>query len=149
MHRTVGLIFVMFVTVASTAQWANQPTDVPAHHTTAPPKSEKLPPILAGDELTGPNFQHAYQVKAYLLAAKIPGVLYQQPCYCRCDRSVGHKSLRSCFESDHGARCSTCMGEAYYAYQQTKLGKTPQQIRAGIERGEHSKIDLEQAAKAN
>jgi hypothetical protein len=149
MRPTFGFVFVLFLTIASTAQFSNQPSEVPAHHNTAPAKGQKLPHILAGDELTGPNFQHAYQVKAYQLAAKIPGVLYQQPCYCFCDRSAGHKSLRSCFESDHGAHCSTCMAEAYYAYQQTKAGKTPQQIRAGIVRGDFKKIDMEQAAKAN
>jgi hypothetical protein len=35
------------------------------------------------------------------------------------------------------------MKEAVYSYQQTKLGRTPAQIRAGIERGEWMKIDLE------
>jgi hypothetical protein len=33
-----------------------------------------------------------------------------------------------------------------YSYQQTKLGRTPAQIRAGIERGEWQTVDLEKAA---
>ena len=33
---------------------------------------------------------------------------------------------------EHGANCATCMKEALYAEQQTKLGKTPKQIRAAI-----------------
>jgi hypothetical protein len=56
-----------------------------------------------------------------------------------------HNSLHSCFEGTHGATCSTCMKEAVYAYEQTKKGQTPAQIRAGIERGEWQAIDLEKA----
>lgn len=41
--------------------------------------------------------------KAYRIAAEIPEVLAQQPCYCYCDRSAGHKSLASCWADDHGA----------------------------------------------
>jgi len=36
----------------------------------------------------------------------------------------GHTSLRSCFETLHGTECSTCAKEGFFAYQQTKLGKT-------------------------
>jgi hypothetical protein len=38
------------------------------------------------------------------------------------------------------------MREAVYSYQQTMLGRTPAQIRAGIERGEWQTVDLEKAA---
>jgi hypothetical protein len=38
------------------------------------------------------------------------------------------------------------MKETVFAYQQTKLGRTPAQIRAGIERGEWQEIDLDKAA---
>jgi hypothetical protein len=101
---------------------------------------------MSGSQLTGPYFQHNYQVVAYKMAAKVSNVLYQQPCYCRCDREMGHNSLHSCFEGTHGAACSTCMKEGVYTYQQTKLGKTPTQIRAGIERGDWKQVDLEKAA---
>ena len=104
------------------------------------------PPVLSGDQLTGIYFTHAYQVTAYRIAAAIPAVLHQQPCYCHCDRALRHNSLHSCFEGAHGATCSTCMKEAVYAYEQTKKGRTPAQIRAGIERGEWQDIDLEKAS---
>jgi hypothetical protein len=38
------------------------------------------------------------------------------------------------------------MKETVYAYQQTKLGRTPAQIRAGIERGDWETVDLEKAS---
>ena len=73
---------------------------------------------------TGPMFQYPWQKAVYVDAAKIPTVLYQLPCYCRCDRNMGHTSLHSCFEGLHGAECSTCAKEGYYAYQMSLKGKT-------------------------
>jgi hypothetical protein len=40
--------------------------------------------------------------RAYQVAAEIPEVIAQQPCYCYCDRH-GHHSLLDCYASDHGA----------------------------------------------
>ena len=124
------------------AAYAQMPMDtgLPAFHTTAPKKPQ--PALVAGDQLTGQYFTHPYQVTVYKMAAAVPDVLYQQPCYCRCDLALGHKSLRSCFEGTHGAACSVCMREAAYTYQQTREGKTPAQIRAGIERGEYIEVNL-------
>ncbi len=79
---------------------------------------------------------------AYHDAAKVQRVIYQLPCYCHCDRAMGHESLRSCFEGLHGAECTTCSKEAIYAYEMTQQGKTVAEIREGIMRGEFQKIDL-------
>jgi Protein of unknown function with PCYCGC motif len=131
---------IALVTLAASAQWTNPSNDVPAYHNAAPTTTQ--PPLLSGKDLSGPYFEHQYQVTAYQMANKVPNVLYQMPCYCRCDRTMGHKSLHSCFEGLHGAECSTCMKEAVYAYQQTKKGRTPAQIRIGIEKGDFENIDL-------
>jgi hypothetical protein len=140
-------VAVTLAAVASSAQWVGpNPNDIPAYHAKAPAKTEKLAPILSGAQLTGENFTQPVQRHAYELAAKIPDTLYQLPCYCHCDRSVGHRSLRSCFESEHGAHCGTCMAEAYYAYKLRKQGKTVAQIRQGIEHGDFNSIDLSTAA---
>jgi len=134
----------VLLTAASYAQWTNPADEIPAYHTSAPLKVSALPPILSGARLTGENFRYPWQVHVYQQAAKISSVLYQLPCYCRCDRALGHTSLRSCFEGYHGAECSTCAKEAFYAYQQTRLGKTPAQIRDTIEHHAFESIDLEQ-----
>jgi Protein of unknown function with PCYCGC motif len=141
MKRVLGCLAVVLVAVAASAQFADPGNDVPAYN--AGPPTHALAPVMSGAQLTGPYFAHAYQATAYKMAAKVPAVLHQEPCYCHCDRSMGHNSLHSCFEGTHGAACETCMKEGVYSYQQTKLGKTPAQIRAGIERGEFMKIDLE------
>lgn len=41
------------------------------------------------------------------------------------------------------------MKELYFAYQQSKKGKTPAQIRAAIEKGQWDTINLETAASIN
>ena len=144
MKKFVGVAMLGCVALVASAQWSNPADDVPAYNAAAP--TRPLPPIMSGTQLSGPYFAHAYQVTAYKMAAKIPGVLHQEPCYCRCDREMGHNSLHSCFEATHGAACSTCMKEAVYSYQETKKGRTPAQIRVGIEKGEWMNVDLEKAA---
>jgi hypothetical protein len=143
MKKWISCLGLGLLTVVASAQWSNPSEDVPAYNAAAP--ARPLPAILSGNKLIGEYFSHPYQVTVYKMAAKIPGVLHQQPCYCRCDIAMGHNSLHSCFEGTHGAACSTCMQEAVYAYQETKKGRTPAQIRAGIKRGEWQSINLEAA----
>jgi hypothetical protein len=138
----LGLV-VFTLTAVSYAQWSNPADDVPAYHPAAPLKVSALPPIMSGVKLTGENFRYPWQVHVYQLVAKVSSVVYQLPCNCRCDRALGHTSLRSCFEGLHGTECSTCAQEGFFAYQQTKLGKTPAQIRAAIARHDYEKIDLD------
>ncbi|MDE1161963.1 MAG: CYCXC family (seleno)protein [Acidobacteriaceae bacterium] len=141
MKKLLGIAAVMVVSLAASAQFSDIGKDIPAYN--ALPPSSPLPAIRSGAQLTGPYFSHSYQVTAYKMAAKVPNVLFQQPCYCRCDRGMGHNSLHSCFEGLHGAECSTCMKEAVYTYRETKRGHSAAQIRAGIERGEWESVDLE------
>jgi hypothetical protein len=142
-RRSILTLGIFALTVASYAQWTNPADDVPAYHPAAPLKVSALPPILAGDKLTGENFRYPWQVHVYQQVAKIGNVAYQLPCNCRCDRALGHTSLRSCFEGLHGTECSTCAKEGLFAYQQTKLGQTPAQIREAIARHQYESIDLE------
>ncbi len=142
--RRWGLgLAVVVLTAASYAQWSNPADDVPAYHPSAPLKITKLPPILSGAQLTGEHFVYPWQVHVYQQAARNGNVLYQLPCYCHCDRSLGHTSLRSCFENAHGTECDVCAAEAFLAYRMTKAGKTPAEIRASIARHEYESIDLE------
>jgi hypothetical protein len=108
---------------------------VPAFH--AQPPSGQLP-----DTMEPSLFQDKLVFNAYAVAGRVKKVLYQEPCYCHCDRSVGHGSLLDCFVSRHGAGCDLCMREAFYSYEQTRRGKTPAQIREGIMRGDWQKIQI-------
>ena len=140
-------VSLLALLVALAAVCLAQGDHVPAYNH-GPLKAGEAAPILPQDQLNGDAFQFPYQVRAYLVAAKIPNVLNQMPCYCYCER-IGHKSLHTCFETPHGAHCGICMKEVFYAYEQTKLKKKPAEIRAGIIKGDWKAIDLETAAKAD
>jgi len=118
-----------------TGQSAGQSEEpVPAFH--SQPPSGALPDIMDPAVFENPVVKNSYA-----LAAKVKKVLYQEPCYCHCDRSHGHGSLLDCFTSTHGSMCNICMGEALYSYEETRKGKTPTQIREGIERGDWQHVD--------
>jgi hypothetical protein len=148
--RALTLVFLFAVTLTVSAPWAtSQQDEIPAYNAAPPAKGTKLPAILKPEQLSMQDAQNPYQTHAYELAAKIPAVLHQQPCYCYCDRRDGHNSLHSCFEGTHGARCSTCLKELYYAYTMNQKGKTAAQIRQGIINGEWRQVDLQTAAAIN
>jgi Protein of unknown function with PCYCGC motif len=109
--------------------------DVPAYHAVPPkgPLPETLDPKVFADVLNQ---------NLYALAAKEKKTLYQQPCYCRCDREVGHQSLLDCYVDRHASVCATCKMEAVFAYQEWKKGKTAAQIRKEIMDGKWRTVDL-------
>ena len=100
--------------------------------------AKPLPHVLPASRFAG----RPVVVRAYELAAKIPEVLVQEPCYCGCDKHEGHHSLLDCYASDHTAGCAVCVQEAFLAYELHKQGKTPAQIRAAIMRGDWRGVDI-------
>jgi hypothetical protein len=109
--------------------------DVPAYHPWRP--RGPLP-----DTLDPKQFADAETQNIYALAAKEKSVLYQLPCYCRCDKEVGHKSLLDCYVDDHASHCLLCKKEAAFAYTETQAGKTAAQIRKEIMDGKWKEVDL-------
>jgi hypothetical protein len=74
------------------------PGAVPPYRTPEEIRRGPLPQPMAASYFRGyPPVERAYQV-----AARIPEVLAEQPCYCWCDK-FGHGSLLDCFATDHGA----------------------------------------------
>lgn len=98
---------------------------VPAYYETAPSAAE-LKPVLAAGQFSGKTRE------AYEVVKKIPATIAQMPCYCHCDRGMGHKSLHSCFEDDHAAHCAMCVDEALMTFELQKQGLSPIQIREQI-----------------
>jgi len=131
----LALAFVPMTASSGSSQEAGAADNsIPAYHAQAP-KGE-LPETLNPENFTDPLVKNAYAA-----AAKIRKTLYQQPCYCHCDRSKGHTSLLDCFASEHGSGCGTCIYEDLYAYEQVHKDKTAAQIREGIIKGEWKSVD--------
>jgi hypothetical protein len=118
-----------------TAQTKTPGTDIPAYHSSAPkePLPETLDPALFTDLQTQ---------NVYALAAKVKSVLYQQPCYCHCDKDQGHTSLLSCYTDRHASVCVLCQKEAVFSYSESKKGKTAAEIRKEIIDGKWKDVDL-------
>lgn len=135
----LGLVLVPQQAASQSPQDTSSPQavageSVPAFHDQAP--EGELPTTMNPD-----LFKDVVVRSAYAAAAKIKEALYQQPCYCHCDRSQGHKSLLDCFASKHGSVCGTCIYEDFYTFEQLGKGKTAAQIRAGIIKGEWKSVD--------
>jgi hypothetical protein len=108
---------------------------IPAFHNDPP--EGLLPAVINPKE-----FGQVLTQNAYRLAAQLTAVLYQQPCYCYCDRHHGHRSLLDCYTNKHTAGCQPCLKELFYVYEQTKKGETPGQIREGIIHGDWKAVDI-------
>ena len=115
-----ALALVAVLVVARGGKAANHPDPRPG--VTA---ERVLPPLMV------PNTPSA--AEAHAAARGAPAVLDGIYCHCNCSRTVGHRSLLTCFESEHGASCDICMGEAQLAARLAAQGKTLQLIRQAID----------------
>ena len=95
---------------------ANPSEPVPAFH--AQPPTGDLPPTMEPS-----IYRDKLVFNAYVVAGRVKKVLYQEPCYCHCDRSNGHGSLLDCFVGTHGSGCDIC--------QESLITFTSKPIRAG------------------
>jgi len=92
------------------------------------------PGITAERVLTDAAIPHTPgAAEAYVAARAAAGTLDGVYCHCDCSKHSGHRSLLTCFESEHGAYCDICMGEAMMAAQMASRGTSLQEIRAAID----------------
>jgi hypothetical protein len=108
---------------------------LPPFHTSAPKSG--LPVTLDPHQ-----FPEIENQNLYALAAKEKALLYQEPCFCHCDREVGHGSLLDCYVDNHASVCLLCKKEAVLTYNESLQGKTAAQIRQDIIDGKWKTIDL-------
>jgi Protein of unknown function with PCYCGC motif len=107
----------------------------PAYHNA--PATEPLPMTLE----PAPFANNRSAFVAYSLARKIRGLLYQEPCYCGCDKFSDHKSLLDCFTTKHGIGCHICQRGVMFTHEQAKTGKTAAQIRDAMAKGDLAGFD--------
>lgn len=95
---------------------------------------EPRPGVTAAEALP-PSTYAGYDriVRAYEAAQAVPQVLDGLYCHCQCRESFSHRSLLSCFQSEHGAACDICIGEAVTAEEMHRQGKTLDEIRRAID----------------
>jgi hypothetical protein len=131
---------------ANAAPAAGEPTASMAPEVTG----DTIPSYFASAEAAQPypatlspaQFPIPVIAHAYLVAQQIPGVLAQQPCYCLCYKTAGHRGLLDCYSDLHGSSCSVCVQEALLTEKLTKEGRSPSQIREAIIRGDWRGVEL-------
>jgi Protein of unknown function with PCYCGC motif len=99
--------------------------------------AKPYPATLLPAQFPNPVVAHAYRV-----AQEMPGVLAQQPCYCFCYKTAGHRGLLDCYADLHGSSCSVCVQEALLTEKLTKEGLSPSQVREAIIRGDWRTVEL-------
>jgi hypothetical protein len=119
-----------------------QPSE-PAYH--KEPPSTPLPATL------DPAFfrEDKAAFVAYSISRRIRELLYQEPCYCPCDKTAGHRSLLDCYTGRHGAICRLCQMEVFLIFEQSRVGRSVEQIRESMKKGDHWKIDVDRYAEAH
>lgn len=106
--------------------WGGSPLAAAAH---------TAPVAPAGFQLNG---LPRATVEAYAFAADHAGVLAQIPCFCGCDRMLGHRDLARCFVTpegaweSHAAGCDVCLGEARMVMRMMGRGMSPAMMRERI-----------------
>ena len=71
---------------------------------------------------------------SYKLASENPELLDHMYCFCYCKKTIGHKSLLSCFADKHASKCTICQDQAFYAKRMQDKGLDIGQIRKEVDK---------------
>ncbi len=121
----LALVALIFVGVAALIRGASAPDPADAASAAASPTVElgALPEATAD---------------VYRYAADHAGHFAEIPCYCGCDRSLGHRNLEDCFVNAtgdwdaHASGCGVCTAEAIAAREQLDAGVAISDVRQSI-----------------
>ncbi|NIS38442.1 hypothetical protein GWN26_08400, partial [Candidatus Saccharibacteria bacterium] len=72
--------------------------------------------------------------RAYNVARENRELLDSIHCYCNCKKTIGHKSLLSCFTDKHAVDCKICQDQAFYAESRFKEGNDIAQVRLAVDK---------------
>jgi hypothetical protein len=72
--------------------------------------------------------------EAYAAARAHPELFDGVYCACECDKSMGHRSLLSCFESRQAIGCMACREEGELVGRLARDGKTLDEIRLAVDK---------------
>jgi hypothetical protein len=94
---------------------------------------DPAPGVTAEKVVPGFLVTNAAAKPAYAVARAYPALLDGIYCFCNCSQSVGHRSLLSCFEDEHGAYCDICQRQAELAAQMQGRGAGLGDIRSAMD----------------
>jgi len=135
------VIVAILVAAASAYAGAAGPKASPKKAPAAPPAATnsctacvERGPILPAKLFADPRFDKEV-VPAYEAARKYPATLDRLHCFCECQESMAHrhKTLLTCFTSNHAAGCGICLREALMAAELKEKGLPDDQIENTVE----------------
>ena len=103
----------------------------------SPAKTPKDIEALKGGEIRAtlsPALFVGKVAKAYNLAKQNRELLDSIYCYCNCKKTIGHKSLLSCFTDKHAVDCDICQDQAFYAASRFQGGDDIAQVRYAVDK---------------
>jgi hypothetical protein len=133
---SLGTAALALTLVAATPPKKNAPRKAPPPAaanscTTCTERAAVLDPKLFADtKRYEPEVQPAYEI-----ARKYPATLDRLHCFCECQESMTHrhKTLLTCFTSDHAAGCGICIREALLAAELKEKGVPDDEIESTVE----------------
>lgn len=131
------LVSICMMGIAAPFSLASEPwppKDTSSHWKGNETHSTLDPSLFRGEFLGG---QYSIE-KAYRAAKEIPQILDHLYCYCHCEKTIGMKSLLSCYTNEHASHCYICLGEALMAYDLYKQGKSLQEIEKAVDKAFYS-----------
>lgn len=98
------------------------------------PHPEPRPGITGDRVLPESELPDKRAVREWYAAARThPAIFDGLYCTCRCERSHGHRSLLTCFESDQPVGCFGCQEQAELVVPLVNGGKSLAEIRAAVD----------------
>lgn len=129
----------LFLTSSNRSHSSNRAASVRTH-----PYHLQPPPLSVSDPLDPGQFKHNNEAYvSYVLAHELKPFLYQIPCYCPCDKKLGHESLLDCYRSRHAEYCPVCQKELLFCYLSHKSGRKAVEIRGDLARGDAWGLDIQ------
>ena len=91
-------------------------------------KGGETKPVLSPARFSGKT------ASSYKVAQENPELMDAMYCYCYCKKTIGHKSLLSCFADGHASKCTICQDQAFYAKRMLDQGLDIGQVRKEVDK---------------
>jgi hypothetical protein len=91
-------------------------------------KGGETKPVLSPSRFVGKT-AHAYKV-----AMDNQLLLDHMYCYCYCQKTIGHKSLLSCFTDKHAVNCTICQDQALFSKKLADEGLDIAEVRKKVDK---------------
>jgi len=91
-------------------------------------KGGETKPVLSPSRFVGKT------ARSYKVAMDNQMLLDHMYCYCYCQKTIGHKSLLSCFTDKHATSCTICQDQALFSKTLADKGLDIAEVRKKVDK---------------